>query len=106
MTLWLVAVTPTLLPCANELADHPRAGERLAGARRALNRQDRVVELADDANGEVVADSPGAGTKRPSASRGGRRSSSSRRQYGVPSKPPRSHALAEPEQAACEHLRR
>ena len=44
ITLWLSAVMPTLAG-ADQRGDHVRAGVRLAGAGRTLDRQDAVVEL-------------------------------------------------------------
>ena len=53
MTLWLVAVTPTFLPALHERADHLRAAVRLPRPRRALDRQDRGVEVVGDADREL-----------------------------------------------------
>ena len=53
ITLWLVAVTPTFLPCATSAQIISRAGEGLAGAGRSLDREHGLVELADDADGEL-----------------------------------------------------
>ena len=37
MTLWLLALIPTRLPCGEQPHDHPRAGVGLSGARRPLD---------------------------------------------------------------------
>jgi hypothetical protein len=44
---------PDACAASNELADHPRAGERLAGPWWALNGQDGVVQIGGDTYGEL-----------------------------------------------------
>ena len=51
MTLWLLAVTPTLLAGGDEVEDHARPAPGLAGTRRALDGQRRAVEV--DAHADV-----------------------------------------------------
>ena len=43
MTLWLLAVTPTVLP-ADERTNHSCAGVGLARTRRSLNRQNATLK--------------------------------------------------------------
>ena len=50
MTLWLLAVMPILFPQAHQFADHLRTRKRLAGARRALNRQNTWLQISTETN--------------------------------------------------------
>ena len=76
---------PDTLPVTHELHDHPRAGVRLAGAGRALDREDAGVQPeADGARVDDVLARPGPaarhrGRRRPD---GRRRSSSRTARYG------------------------
>ncbi len=53
MTLWLVAVTPTFLPCLIKAADHLTAVERFPRSRRPLNCQNRLVEIPYNSHREI-----------------------------------------------------
>ena len=53
MTLWLLAVTPTVLPGGDEGADHPGADIGLARARRPLNREYAAGDRRRDAQGRL-----------------------------------------------------
>ena len=54
MTLWLLAVTPHLLPGYNQVHDHFRAHRALAGAGRSLYRQVALVQRLDQPAGRIL----------------------------------------------------
>ena len=55
MTLWLLAVTPTVLPCLHEGADHPRACVGLASTRRPLDGEQSAFDRARHPEGGIEA---------------------------------------------------
>ena len=67
-----------LLPRANEVDDHPRARERLAGAGWSLDGEDTAIEGEDDPTRAGDGRFPGLRSVSPATSRGFARSRRSR----------------------------